>query len=435
MIGAGLSGLASAHFAKKKGLSVMLFEASGRAGGVIRSERRDDFLIESGPNTVPLKPPLLDLIRDLKLEGNLELADLRTPRYVLFKKRLRAVPLSPTALLTTRLLSLSGKLRLLKEFFVPVRADGGDETLHSFMRRRFGEEVADRLMAPFVSGVWAGDIRQLSAAAFPKLVEWEKTRGSVIKGAINEMRSAPRPTGPKALFSFKDGIESLTKALESALSPELQMNRMVKEIRPQSEGWLVAGDGFHHVAKHVVLATPASVTAKMITPFAQETAFTLNQIPSTDLAVVHLGFDRSQIGAPKTGFGYLCAPSEAQDILGCLWNSNLFPHRAPDGAVLWTVFMGGMTNRQVLENTDTGLVDRAVKALRPVMKVKGSPSFSHVTRHKAAIPQYTMGHAGRVRDLEETERHWPGLHFASNYRGGISVGDVVESAQKIIFRI
>ncbi len=428
VIGGGLAGLVAAYEAKKKGLKTALFESSNRVGGVIRSERENGYLLEFGPNTVPLTAELFELARELGLEAEIQIADLRTPRYVLFQGKLHRVPMSPPALLTTGLLSFSGKLRLLKEPFVPARKDSGDETLISFSKRRLGEEPTTRLLAPFVSGIWAGDVAQLSApGAFPKLAEWEKKHGSVLLGAL----FSPKKKGPRGLLSFRNGIESLTRALAGRLVDEITTNAKVNSLQRDGSGWKLNINGTVYGSKQVMLCTPTAAAAALVTPFAQEAAFTLNQIPYAGLTVLHFGFERQQIERPWKGFGFLCAPSEKSDILGCLWNANLFPGRAPTGAALWTVFMGGMTNPAVLTRPDNELAQRALTALRPVMGLKGDPKFQKITRYERAIPQYTMGHNQRMRTLVETEQQNPGLRFMGNYRSGISVGDVVRQGQTL----
>ncbi|MCG3203637.1 MAG: Protoporphyrinogen oxidase [Elusimicrobia bacterium] len=430
IIGGGLSGLTAAFTAKKRGRSVLLLESSSRLGGVIRSEETQGFLLEYGPNTIQIKPELFQLIEDLNLTSQMQIADVRTPRYIFRRGQLHAVPMSPQTLITTPLLTPQAKFRLFKEPFVPPRTEKGDETLHAFIERRLGGEVATELMAPFVSGVWAGDTQQLSAHAFPQMVTWEREQGSILKGILRgrKNKTLPAKQSPKGLLSFPTGIETLTQVLVKALESNIKVKAAVLNVTKTQEGWKISGKDFDVISQNICFATPAPATATMIASFAPEAAFTLKQIPYASLAVLHVGFREDQIHRPKPGFGFLCNPSEHQEILGCLWNSQLFPHRAPKDMQLWTVFMGGTTQPHLLGLDDATLIHKAMNVLRPLMDISGDPVFSKITRLDRAIPQYTLGHKDRMRVLEETEQKHSGLRFISNIRGGISVGDVVREA-------
>ncbi len=421
VIGAGIGGLTAAYKAKKTGGSVVLLEKSKHAGGVIRSGRESGFLLEYGPNTVLLKPEIEALINEIGLRDQLLIADQNTPRFIQYDGKLHQVPLNPLALLKTSLLSFSGKLRLLREPFVPA-ANNGEESLTSFVERRLGKEAAERLMAPFVSGVWAGDPDELSAgASFPQLLDWEKNHGSIFKGAL------AKKSGSKGLFSFKDGMETLVKSLADSLRDEINYEETPTEIQEHNGGWLVKTGNRTIQAKNVVLTVPAWEAARLVRAFSPETSATLSNISYVPIAVLHLGFDKKQIGHKLNGFGYLVAPSEQSEIMGCLWSSGLFPDRAPDGKALLTVFMGGSQKAHLLDLPDSSLVAKALDQLNTQLKIKGQPIFSKVTRVDRAIPQYTLGHRDRMRLIEQTEQRHPGLHLQGNYRGGISVGDVIKN--------
>lgn len=429
VVGAGIAGLTCAARAKKAGATVLVIEKSHHAGGVIQSVRHEGFLLEFGPNTVQMKPEIFELIRNLELDSELQIADRHTPRYIQFNGKLHLVPLSPFALLRTNLLSPLGKFRLLREPFVPARKKPSDESLMKFFTRRLGKEVAERLMAPFVSGVWAGDPDELSTVStFPKLAEWEQ-QGNLFKGALSsDKKKAEQKDMPRGLLSFKEGLETLPKALAKQLHGQIEYGVCLNDIHQgPTGGWEIKTEKILVQARKLILTVPAWEAAKLVRPFAPEASATLNNIAYAPVVVLHMGFHKKDIANPMNGFGYLVAPSEESDILGCLWNSGLFSGRAPAGKALLTIFMGGARNKSMLDCSDSELINKATLALRHPMKLKGEPVFTRITRYDRALPQYTLGHEDRMQLLTKTEQQHTGLHFRGNYRGGISVGDVVKN--------
>src|SRR6266851_1462813 len=234
VVGAGMSGLVRAYSLAKSGEEVLLLESSGRAGGVVASERREGFLLELGPNTVRPTAELWGLVGELGLGEKALLTSPRLPRYIEWSGSLHALPMSPGGLLRTRLLSGRGKLRLLAEPFAR-RGDDPDESLHAFFTRRFGPEVADRFVEPFVAGIFAGASRELSAAAaFPTLFRWDRKHRGLLRGALAERRQRrPGSRPPPGLLSFRGGLETLPKALASRLGALLEISCRVESLSPR----------------------------------------------------------------------------------------------------------------------------------------------------------------------------------------------------------
>lgn len=429
VVGGGLAGLTAAFRVAREGGDVALLESSRRAGGVIRTEERNGYLLEAGPNTVRLTAPLRALIEALGLSGEVLLADPRAPRYVDFGGRLHAVPMSPGSLARTRLLSAAGKLRLLSEPFRP-RGGGGDESVREFFARRLGPEVADRLVEPFVGGVFAGSAARLSvSAAFPALARFERDHGSLLAGAIAERRAGRgAPAAPRGLLSFRGGLETLPRALARSLGGAFRPETGVRALTPEGGRWGVETGSGRLEAERVILAVPAWAAAPLVAPFDPEAAAALAAIPHPPLAVLHLSWPEAALRRPLRGFGHLVVPDAARRILGAVWSSSLFPGRAPGGRVLLTVFLGGTRDPGAPELADAALVSLAARDLEAEGLVAGEPLLVLLTRFERAIPQYELGHGDRLRALAEAEARWPGLRFAGNYRGGVSVGDVVEAA-------
>jgi oxygen-dependent protoporphyrinogen oxidase len=430
VVGAGISGLVRAHALARRGDDVLVLEASDTVGGVMRTCLSDGYLLELGPNTVRPTRELWGLVEELGLAGEALLADPGRRRYVAWEGALHALPMSPAGLLRTRLLSAAGKLRVLAEPFVPKGTDP-EESVHAFFARRLGHEIADRVIEPFVGGIFAGSARDLVAsAAFPTLGRWEKESGSLFRGAIAERRRRPAAgPAPRGLLSFRDGLQSLPRALASRLGTRLETRTSVESVRPVSGGgWTVAASSGERTAAQVVLATPAAETARLLEPFAPEAARALREIPHPFLAVLHFSWPLHELSRPLDGFGHLAVPQPGRRVLGAVWSSSLFAGRAPAGHSLVTAFVGGARDPEAAALSDGDLTRIAARELTATLGARREPELVLLTRYARSIPQYVAGHAARRKVLEEAEARFPGLTLLGNYRDGVSVGDVVRNA-------
>ena len=429
VVGAGLSGLSAAWALARAGRDVVVLEASARAGGAVQTISSDGFLLEAGPNTVRPAPELFGLIEELGLSGEMLLADPRAPRYVDFGGVMHPLPMSPGGLVRSKLLTGRGKWRLLSE---PFRrpAPQPDESVRDFIIRRLGVEAADRLVEPFVAGIFAGSAARLSAeAAFPSLARWEREHGSLVRGAIASRRSKPKgPPTPRGLVSFRSGLETLPRTLAARLGPAFRPGCAVRSIEPrQGGGWTVHASTGDLDAGRVFLASPAYRAAEAVAGFAPDAARALSGIPHPPLAVLHLSWPDSALPRPLAGFGHLVCPDPGRRILGAVWSSSLFAGRAPAGRILITVFLGGTRDPGAVSLSDGELAALAARDLEAEGLVRGNPQVVRLTRWERAIPQYEKGHGERLAALAAAEAKWPGLRFLGNYRGGISVADVIRS--------
>jgi len=447
VIGAGISGLTAAYYLKKAGRNPLLLESADRAGGVIESLDAEGFLIERGPNSLRGTQELLDLTEDLSLTREFMAGDPHAPAYVYFGGELHAVPMSPTALVKTRLLSTSAKLRLLKEPFIRPRIATGEESLASFVRRRLGSEVLERIVAPFVSGVYAGDVEQLSVqAVFGQFAEFEAEAGSILRGAIRAARRAKqeaarkqeppkRSLKPYRLCSFKNGLQSLPRTLAKALGGCFVSSARVTDVQAQPSipkfrvTYELHGQRQSVAADRLIIATPADAAARLLQNVAPALASLLTDLPYTSIASVPLAYRVEQLGRPLDGFGFLAPRSAGLRTLGSIWSSSLFPNRAPAGWAYCTNFIGGETDRAAAQLSDEELIRIVHGDLQKVLGVTGEPRRLPITRWPRAIPQYVIGHAERTKQIETALAQVKGLRLIGNYLHGVAIGDCLRNAK------
>jgi len=437
VVGGGISGLACAYALRNKGIDTILLEVSSRAGGVIRSEARDGFLFECGPQSFSSTPILLKLIHELGLDHQLVQAPPRAPRYVLINGKLRPVPLSPQALLASSLLSLSTKWSILREPFGSTRPPGADESVADFVRRKFTPELLDRLAGPFVSGIYAGDPETLSfRAAFPQLHAAEKSAGSLLRGMMRAAKARKEPRHRPLLLSFHDGNEILVRALADRLGPSLHYDVEVREIlHTGADSFRVAaqspGGALEFEGSRVVLATPTFVSSLLLKNSLPRCEQSLNEICYAPVAVVSLGYRRSDVGHSLEGFGFLVPRSAELRSLGTVWNSSLFPGRAPQNHVLLTSFVGGATDPAAIELSPGDLAALVHRELSAVLDFRQHPAITNVTIYRRAIPQYNLGHTHRLTAIESARAASRGIWLSGNYFCGPAIGSCIESALSV----
>jgi oxygen-dependent protoporphyrinogen oxidase len=407
-----------------------MLEKSNRTGGVVQSLKRDGYLLEWGPNTIQAQPQIWDLIDDLNLQDEALLANVKIPRYINWANKLHQVPLSPRELLSTSLLSTKAKFGLIKEVFNNQKSATDDESVYDFFSRRLGDEWADKIISPFISGIWAGDAKALSIkSTFPKLYNWDKSAGSLIRGMIKHRPKSTQNKFKKGLLSFRNGVSTLTDAISAQLKNELILN--CENIQIMFEGpnhWVVRTNEESFKTNSLTVSVPAFEAASLFKYISSNLSESLISIPYISVIILHLGFNETDIQHPLKGFGYLNAPLNSSFLLGCLWSSSIFPRRAPQNHHLLTCFLGGATRPDIFAIPDNEIINNSIVELNSIFGIKGRPSFSLVTKIEKAIPQYTVGHDSRIQQIHAFENAHPGIKFIGNYRDGIAVGDVIKNA-------
>jgi oxygen-dependent protoporphyrinogen oxidase len=437
VIGGGISGLACAYHLQQKGIPVRVLEAASRPGGVIATEDKDGFLFELGPQSFLSTEPVIRLIDALGLKDQLLHANPRAPRYILVGGRLVPAPLAPPSLLTTSLFSAGTKWRLATEILRHTRPPAEDESIAAFVRRKFGDELLDRLAAPFVSGVYAGDPERLSLrAAFPKVYEFEALYGSVLRGA---MKSRPAKGTPRAeLCSFRNGMGTLPQAIAARLGSSLLLETSVEGLRhgkANGKPWFEVDITRHNhretlPASAVVVATPTNSASQILLGLSDKFAPLFSQIEYAPVAVVSACYRREQMRRPPDGFGFLVPRTEGMRVLGTVFNSSLFAGRAPEGMVCITSFAGGATDPKLCELSGEEITETICAEVARVLGISGRPVATNLHRYTRALPQYNLGHIQIVKSLEALATGMPGLYLAGNYLSGPSIGACVEQANR-----
>ncbi len=435
--GAGISGLSLAFMLLEKSpdLDIVIFEADSRPGGKIWTEKTNGFLLESGVNGFLDNRP-----KTLELSSRLSLLPLRSndnarKRYIYSGGRLNLIPESPLAFLKSNLLSISGKLRIIWELFAS-KGKEDDETLETFAIRRLGREVYEKLIDPMASGIYAGDPSRLSLkSCFPRIYELEREHGSLIKAMIKLQKEA-RKTGKKVgpgpggvLTSFYDGMSAIIESLKLYVGSRLKTGMAVKGIDKKNGAFACyLSDGSIHEADCVMLACPAYAASEILKDMDKGISSIIAGIPYPPVSVVCFGFKQNSINTDMGGFGFLCPNRERRKILGTLYDSSIFPNRAPEGYVLLRTMIGGARAGDIAMLKDNRLTDVAIAELSDIMGIKAEPEFIRIFRHERAIPQYELGHQERLKKLDEALARHRGLFLTGNAYRGIGVNDCIENS-------
>jgi protoporphyrinogen/coproporphyrinogen III oxidase len=459
VIGAGISGLACAYRLKQLGIPCLVLEAKERPGGLFTTTRRDGFVFEGGPQCPRFPAPVWQLVRELNLESEFVYGDPKAKRYILRHGALHPAPFSLAAFAATRLVGVRSKLRVLTEAFHSSRPPEREESLAEFVQRKFGVEMLDNLVDPFISTIFFGDARRMGMqSAFPALVEWERNSGSLMRGAIrgrmskrneqnsNGSRASQKEEGSTlhvtdalpALGSFQTGMARLPEKIAEELGGDVRYRAEIRALEAQrsdngmaKSGWEISmTNGERIAAEHVVVATPANVAAELLHKSRPELSSLLTAIEYAPMTAVSLAYERSQVANSLDGFGFMIPRKEEKRTICTFWNSSLFPQRAPGGKVLITSFVG---NREGSggELSEEECVNAVKSENAAVLGIHGEPVDGMVWKDEQALPQYNVGHAQRVGQIEEALRRSPNLQIAGNFLKGRSIGDCVEIAFRV----
>lgn len=458
VVGGGVSGMAAAHrvveVAAQAGVPVGLrvLESRDQLGGSIVTSQHDGFLVEAGPDSfITQKPWALALCKRLGLSDEIIPTNPDYRRtFVVRKGKLHPVPegfllLAPSRIMpfvTSRLFSWPGKLRMGLDLILPAKDHGsdGDESLASFVRRRFGREALERVAQPLVGGIYTADPEKLSLrATMPRFLEMEREHRSLIlamrRGIKAARRAGSRSMDSGARYSIfvalADGMSRMIEMLLSRLPADaVRKNAQVTRIDRANGGWKAClSDGSCEQADGIILTCPAYSSAEMVRHFDAALADELSPIEYASSATMSLAFRREQVPHPLDGFGFVVPAVEKRTLIAVTFSSVKFAGRAPDGWVLMRAFLGGAMHPEVYDLDDGRLREAVLRDLRGLIGVEGTPRFVELYRWPRSMPQYPVGHLDRVARIHQRLSRWPGLTIAGNAFGGVGIPDCVHSGE------
>lgn len=433
ILGGGISGLTLAWYLQRAGIDYDLFEASPRPGGTIRSEQHGPYLLETGPNSLQLSEELRELLDGLGLTPQIQdAAAVSQNRYVLRQGRYQQLPASPPKLLTSSFFSLKTRFSLLRELTRPAAPADLQETLAHFFRRRFGQEVVDYALNPFISGIYAGDPEQLLLhKTFPQLAALEQQHGSVVRGLMKGKSAA---AGRRRIFTLREGLQTLPDTLARKLR-RAHFGQGVTSLhrRPDDGRWeleTTAGPA-PRLYHHVVLTLPTYAAAPLLQDQFPEAAAALAQVYYPPMTAVYTSYPRAQVQHPLDGFGALHPKVEQPYAAGSIWTSSIFPDRVPAGQVLFTTFVGGSqyeAQARQPEEAQKAAVHEELSRFYGIA-AGAQPLWQHRYYWERAIPQFDtrIGPAHDAADALALQ----GLHVTANWRAGVGVPDCVRHARAL----
>lgn len=443
ILGAGISGLAAALRLRDEGWDVAVYERSAHAGGCIATVRENGLTMELGPDSLLVdKPWGKALLARLNLEDSLVdmLPEFKGARIV-HNGRLHKIPpdfrlFTPTsipALVTSGIFSPMGMLRAAFEPFVPRRASDSDESLASFVTRRFGHEVLERLAQPLIGGIYSGNPRRLSMeATLPQFLELERKYGSLIRAMRASKGKRPAPH----LMSLRGGLGSIVDSLLTELNGALHFNAEAVLLRRTTDGWRIAlSDGTETHADAVIAALPAYASAQLLRGVEPHLADLLQTVRYNSIATVNVAYEaRAMPELPKTP-GFVVPAIERHHITAATITSQKYPERAPDGVVLLRAFVGGALQAPLLERPDSRLVDMVREEFARLLAIKSEPAVTRVQRWTRLLPEYGVGHTQLVREIEQRAAALPHFALAGSAYHGVGIPDCIHSAERAASRL
>jgi oxygen-dependent protoporphyrinogen oxidase len=435
IIGAGISGLATAFYLQRArpDTALTIFESGSLAGGSLRTIDVQGFLFEAGGNGfLTNKPDCLQLVQDA---GGAHLllpsSELARKRFI-YDGRLQRMPESPPLFARSKLLTGPQKLRMLGELFVRARRDDVDESLRDFGNRRLGAGFTDVFLDAMSAGIYGSTPDKISVrAAFPLIVALEREHGGLLRGMLARRKKGAGPGG--VLTSTVRGISSMTSHLRDVITADWHFDEPVHAVVRHDRGWRVDSRRGTAEFDQVAVCSPSFTAATLVQDLDDKLAQQLSAIEYSPIAVVGLGYRSLQ--HPLDGFGLLTTTASSAPVLGVLWDSSIFPDRAPAGCKSMRVMIGGQRQPELVAQDDAGLLQTALQGIEQTMGVRDQPDVTYVQRWERGIPSYAPGHLARVGAIFTTLDRHPGLHLNCNAYRGIAMNDCARNGRELAQRI
>lgn len=444
--GAGVSGLAAALRLQEAGIEATVFDRGSRAGGCVQTLSDSGFTMELGPDSLLVdKPAARELLRKLNLEDQIVAMrpEFRGSRIV-HHGRLRPIPsefrlFTPTsipALLKSGLFSPAGIARAAMEPFIPARTSDEDESLASFVTRRFGREVLDRLAQPLIGGIYSGDPQRLSMqATLPQFLQMERKHGSLVRAMTSAKRSNTNAAAPQ-LMSLRGGLESIVDAIAQRIGPGIRISSEITSLSREDEIWNIAfADGSHAQADAIICALPAYVTARLLRDIDPVLCELLERIRYNSIATVNLAFDAADLPPLPPTPGFVVPFVEERRITAATITTQKYPDRSPEDGVLLRAFIGGALQPELVERADAELAQIARDEFAALLGITSEPRFAVVRRWMRLLPEYGVGHHELITSIEERAAGLGGLALAGSALHGVGIPDCVATGMQAAERL
>lgn len=439
VVGAGVAGLAAARAlrASLPAARITVLERSRRAGGLVETENTPTGLVvEHGADClVTTKPQGLQTIRSLRLDAAVVPGPTK-PSFIAAGDSLIPMPrgafppswASAAPLLRSSLFSARGKARILLEPLVAPRRETEDESVASFVRRRFGDELLDRAIGPILSLIHGTPADRLSVrAALPRLAELERVHGSIASG-LAKVREGAGPSAPATVtptISFRRGMSTLTEAMARSLEGKIRFGVDVRTLERRRNGGYRLRTAEHGTidAAGVVIAVPAHVAARLLDGVDADLASMLGAVAHGRLDAVTMAWPRAGIPHPMDGTGFVVADTSGRTITGCTWMTECWPDRAPEGIATLRSFAAEA------DASDEELALAIRRDLRDLMGIEAPPAVVHLRRRARVLPRYEIGCMDQIETMRRHAAALGALALAGNAHGGVGIPDCIRSGE------
>jgi oxygen-dependent protoporphyrinogen oxidase len=442
ILGGGVSGLATAYFLSRYAIPCTIVEKTHRTGGLIKTDVLDGCYLEAGPDSyIATKPAVTELADELPglKEQIIESNDAARRIFVVRDGKLLPMPQGMVMMVPgewepleqSQLIGKDAKRAIRQETKRKPLERKGDVSVGQFVEEHFGQEVLEYLTEPLLCGVYGGDSENLSAeSALPRFVGYERKYGSLVKGVQQELLD--RPKGVSLFRSFRNGMQTLTDSLATAMAGRVNIVRgEAREITRHGDGWQVRVDNETLTARNVALCCPAHVNARLLEKSAAPVADELAAIPYSSAILVMQVYDRATLGYPLDGFGFLVPRGERKTVAATTWVNTKWPGRTPPGLAAIRAFIVGRRAVELANASEEEILTLVRDDLRTFMGISTLPLFHTFYRWPNSMPQYIVGHGQRVKNIFEHLQDYRGLFLAGNAYDGVGIPDCLRHARQI----